>query len=86
MENSNRIKISKGYYQVGYGRGFKKNPIIYLIDGKLYAKDKKNAELDYEPLTGKFEGYVRINEICVISDKLNYYQVGEKEHKKYNNN
>lgn len=32
-------KIGKGYFQSGQGRGFKKSPVIKLIDGKAYAKD-----------------------------------------------
>lgn len=56
-----RLKIGNGYYQSGHGKGFKKNPNIYLIKGKLYAKDKAGSECDSKPLTGELKGYVRVN-------------------------
>lgn len=56
-----RTKIGQGYFQSGYGRGFKKAPIIWLINGKAYAKDTEGSTTDYTPLTGELEGYVRVN-------------------------
>lgn len=56
-----RIKIGKGYFQSGYGRGFKKGPTIWLIDGKAYAKDSKGASSMYTPLEGELKGYVTVN-------------------------
>ena len=49
-------KIGQGYYQSGYGKGFKKNPIIRLINGKAYAKDSKAL-----PFQTDMEGYVMLN-------------------------
>lgn len=31
-------KIGKGYWQSGYGRGFKKTATVYLIDGKAWVR------------------------------------------------
>ena len=56
-----REKIAVGYFQKGYGKGKNTRAIVYLIDGKLYAKDKKGWESMYTPLSGKFEGYVPVN-------------------------
>ena len=51
-----KVKIGKGYLQTGYGRGFKKNSIIWLINGKAYAKDSKNS-----PYQTDIKGYVMVN-------------------------
>ena len=61
-------KIGKGYYQSGYGRGFKKNPIIRLINGKAYAKDSTGGGFQTD-----IEGHVMVNQ-----DKTykSFYQVG----------
>lgn len=78
-----RIKMSQGYNQAGYGRGFKKSPYIYLINGKLYAKDKAGWESTYSPLQGELEGYVRINLLKNTLDPY-YYQVSlESDHQDY---
>lgn len=62
-----RQKIGKGYYQKSYGRGFKKNPIIWLINGKAYAKES-NAS----PFQTDLEGYVMLN----FDDTYNcFYQI-----------
>lgn len=49
-----RTRIGKGYW-----RGFKKNPIIYLIQGKAYAKDKRGWAYMHTPCD--IEGYVPVN-------------------------
>jgi hypothetical protein len=49
-------KIGQGYYQSGYGRGFKKNPIVRLINGKAYVKDSTQT-----PFQTDLEGYVMVN-------------------------
>jgi hypothetical protein len=49
-------KIGQGYYQSGYGRGFKKNPIVRLINGKAYVKDATQT-----PFQTDLEGYVMVN-------------------------
>ena len=56
-----RIKIGQGYFQSGYGKGFKKTPTVWLINGKAYAKDKAGADCSSTPLTGELEGYVTVN-------------------------
>jgi hypothetical protein len=60
-EKPEMVKTShRGYYQTGHGRGFKKGPVIYKYKGCFFAKDKKNAELEYSPLTGELSGYVQL--------------------------
>lgn len=51
-------KIGKGYWQSGYGRGFKKTPSVWLINGKAYAKDAQAT-----PFQTDLEGYVMLNAI-----------------------
>jgi hypothetical protein len=34
-----KVKIGKGYFQSGYGRGFNKYATIWLINGKAYARE-----------------------------------------------
>jgi hypothetical protein len=51
-------KIGKGYWQAGYGRGFKKTPAVWLINGKAYAKDAQAT-----PFQTDLEGYVMLNAI-----------------------
>ena len=53
---TNATKIGQGYYQSGYGRGFKKNPIVRLINGKAYVKDATQT-----PFQTDLEGYVMVN-------------------------
>ena len=57
------IKIGKGYYQSGYGKGFKKNPIIRLINGKAYAKDSTAF-----PFQTDLDGYVMEKELTRTVD------------------
>ena len=77
-----KIKIGIGSWQSGYGCGFKKLPIIWLINEKLYAKDLKNWKRTYKPLEGVFAGYVRINAMLSNEREL-YYEASEKEHEIY---
>lgn len=56
-----RIKINTGYYQSGYRKGLNRNAIVYLIGGKLYAKDLKGWKTSFNPLQGDLKGYVRVN-------------------------
>jgi hypothetical protein len=71
-------KIGNGYYQAGYGRGFKKNRIIWLINGKAYVKDSQAS-----PFQTDIEGHVMVNsyhyndieyfaEVGLISEHQNY--------------
>ena len=81
-----RIKIAQGYNQSGYGRGFKRSPIVYLINNKLYAKDKAGSESSYSPLQGDLEGYVMVNKLDKLTENGSdyYFQVSlESEHKDY---
>ena len=76
MKKSNII--GQGYYQKGYGRGFKKLPKIRLINGKLYAKDAAAS-----PFQTDLQGYVMINSIKNW-DKESFYEVGLiSDHLKY---
>ena len=49
-------KIGKGFYQSGYGRGFKKTAIIRLINGKAYSKCSTVI-----PFQTDLEGYIMVN-------------------------
>ena len=76
MKNASN-KIGKGYYQSGYGRGFKKNPIIRHINGKAYAKDSTAMSFQTD-----MEGYVMVNQDQTYKS---FYQVGLIwEHQEYN--
>lgn len=61
-----RIKIGQGYYQAGYGKGFKKAAAVYLIEGKAYARDTKGLAFQTD-----LSGYVMLN----FSGNY-YYEVG----------
>jgi hypothetical protein len=50
------LKIGKGFYQSGYGKGFKKEPIIRLINGKAYAKCSTVT-----PFETDMKGYIMVN-------------------------
>ena len=63
-------KIGQGYYQSGYGRGFKKNPIVRLINGKAYVKDSKTI-----PFQTDIEGYVMVN-VSTSNGEPFFYEVG----------
>ena len=51
-----KVKIGKGYNQSGYGRGFKKSPVVWLINGKAYVKDANAC-----PYETDLEGFVMVN-------------------------
>lgn len=53
-----KTKIGKGYYQSGYGRGFKKLPTVWEINGKAYVKDATQS-----PYQTDLPGYVMVNKI-----------------------
>ncbi len=80
-----RKKIDEGYFQTGYGRGFKKKPIIYLINNKLYAKDRKGWSVCYDKLEGDLEGYVQVNVIKKASQQggETFYQCYDSDHIDY---
>jgi hypothetical protein len=72
-------KIGQGYYQSGYGRGFKKNPIVRLINGKAYVKDATQT-----PFQTDLEGYVMVNGFKT-GDQIFFAAVGLiTEHQEYN--
>ncbi len=70
-----RVKIANGYYRKGYGRTSLRKANIYLINGLLYAKDKKTAYSQMHPLDGELEGYVRVNK-----DGDLIYEVSDHSH------
>jgi hypothetical protein len=79
----NKTKIGKGYFQAGYGRGLKKTATIYLINGKLYAKDLKNWKTDFDQLDGDLIGYVRVNSM-IIQNQMFFNQVSlPNKHRDY---
>lgn len=65
-----RIKIGRGYYQNGYGKGFKKAPIVYLINGKAYAKDKNHPGFQTD-----LDGYAMVNQHSYF-EEARFWQVG----------
>ena len=71
-------KIGKGYYQAGYGRGFKKSPIVWLINGKAYVKDSLA-----HPFQTDLEGYVMVN--AMMANNYKYFVACGliTEHKNY---
>ncbi len=71
-----RERIGQGYYQQGYGRGYKRKPIVYLIDGYAYARDSKAASECFEPLTGLLKGYVEVN---YVNGEGLFYQCYNKQ-------
>jgi hypothetical protein len=79
MKNTNTTKIGQGYYQSGYGRGFKKNPIVRLINGKAYVKDSTQT-----PFQTDMEGYVMVNALKT-GDQTFFAAVGLiSQHEQYN--
>lgn len=76
-----KVKIGKGYYQSGYGRGWKSAPVVWRINNYLYAKDAKNWDTDHQPLEGELKGYVRVNTLPPYEGK--FYQCGPREHIPY---
>lgn len=79
MKALQRTKAGKGFYQSGYGRGFAKETIIYIINNKYYAKSSYNAKTAYD---GDLlnEGYVCVNK---DTDGV-FYQCSLSEHKTIN--
>lgn len=72
-----KTKIGQGYWQSGYGKGFKKAPIIYLINGKAYARDKYNYDCSFQK--SEFINMVMVNKL-VSGDDITFYQVSLNEH------
>jgi hypothetical protein len=56
ITNMKKNKIGQGYWQSAYGRGFKKKPIVWEINGKAYVKDAYTS-----PFQTDLEGYVMVN-------------------------
>jgi hypothetical protein len=72
------IKIGKGFYQNGYGRGFKKEPIIRLINGKAYAKCSTAT-----PFQTDLEGYIMVNAF-VTGSGISFVECGIiSQHQEY---
>lgn len=73
------VKIGRGYWQSGYGRGFKKKPIVRLINGKAYVKDAQAL-----PFQTDMDGYAMVNSF-IFDDREYFACVGLiSEHVKYN--
>lgn len=78
-ELPSREKIGVGYWQSGYGKGFHKTAIIYLINGKAYAKNKRGAAHSYET---DLPGYVMVNKANGYTNGITFDQVGRIEQHK----
>lgn len=69
-----RVKIGQGYLQSAYGRGVKKTPIIWLINGKAYAKDSRatpfQTDLDGYVMVNYANGFNSFSQVDSISDHL----------------
>lgn len=78
-------RIGKGYQQKGYGRGFNKNAVIWLIDGKAYARDLRGWKLSMFALTDELEGYVRVNKFGEGTEFEDFIETNSNEnHKLFN--
>ena len=67
------IKANEGgYFQAGYGRGFKKNKPIYKHNDKFYVKDMVNAETTFEQDTFTELGFIEVKPI-IINNKTTYH-------------
>ena len=75
VNNTQRTKVGQGFWQSGYGKGFKKLPFIYLINGKYYAKDNESAKLAFEK--SGIEGYIMVN-IMKTEYGDSFYEVNRK--------
>ena len=72
-----RTKIGQGYHRSGYHKGYNARPIIYMIDGKFYAKHKAAWNTACSPLEGDLKGYVEVSKFASLrtEHKAHYYQV-----------
>ena len=66
-----KVKIGQGYWQDGYGRGFKKLPTVWNINGKAYVKDSKNT-----PYNTDLKGYIMCNNFASSGNPPMYGEVG----------
>lgn len=77
------MKIGKGYFAKGYGRGKRTAATVYLIDGKAYARDKAR----YNRVHCDKEGYVNVNmQKLPLSDDYTFIQVWPQDHVLFENN
>lgn len=82
-----RSRIGKGYSQNGYGKGFISSPVVWLINGKAYAKHAKGAALRFEPLEGELAEYVPVNAVRGPDDECRFYETSYPyEHKDFPEN
>ena len=56
-----REKIGSEYHRSGYGRSAVRKANVYLINGKLYARDKATAHSQFNVLEGELKDYVTVN-------------------------
>lgn len=64
-------KIGKGYYQTGYGRGFKKSPTVWLIKGKAYVRDANSI-----PYETDIPGYTMCNAMVCGNGEVKFAGIG----------
>jgi len=73
-----KAKIGRGYYPNSYGRGYRPNPVVWLINGKAYCKDSYST-----PYETDLEGFIMLN--CFkTGNNVNFCACGLiSEHKEY---
>lgn len=72
-----RFKVADGYFRKVNGRETNRKANVYLIADKFYARDKRTAESEFEPLTGIMAGYVRVN---ALDGLKSFHQCGSDSH------
>lgn len=66
-----KIKIGTGFYQSGYGRGFKKGPVIWKINGKAYARSSDAMDFRTD-----LPGFIMVNSMTCGGGVIKYYEIG----------
>jgi len=56
MQSIKKQKIGVGYWANGYGIGFQKTAVVYLINGKAYTRDTKGRAFETD-----LPGYKMLN-------------------------
>ena len=70
MNTKKNTKIGQGFYPSAYGKGFKKDPIIRLINGKAYTKCSTVTTFETD-----LEGYIMVN-AYVIGSQIYFSECG----------
>ena len=71
-----KVKIGKGYWPNSYGRGFRKDSIVWLINGKAYSYNT--------PFQTDLEGYIMVNYSKMDTSELFAACGLVTEHQQYN--